>query len=56
MLFGVPIWLWICFLAGTAGTVVPHLMWALCFNKYIWNQERAKDILGEEFIERYQIK
>lgn len=56
MIWGVPIWLWICFLFGTVGTVIPHLLWMLCFDKYIWNRERAKEILGEEFMDRHNIR
>jgi hypothetical protein len=56
MIWRIPIWLWGMLFVGIVGPVIIHLIWMLCFDRYIWNEEGVEEVLGEEFIERYQIK
>jgi hypothetical protein len=55
MLWGVPIWIWVCFAVSMIGPVTIHLLWSLLFDKYLWNEAKVKEAMGEDFVRRHNI-
>ena len=53
MLFGFPFWAWILLALRTFGGPIALLIWALLFDKYIWNQEKVIEVMGEKWARKH---